>query len=281
MQSATIPIARYDGNGVATNFSFPHFFADDSEIIAIHTDSNGTNTILTITTDYAVNGAGTATGSIDFPEVGSAFSTLATNEQITLYRETEFSQLAAFVNNTTRFASIESGLDKLTRIVQELQEQLNRAPLVNVTSTDAPPDVTALTTAYNAVIAQGIYGTRTVSLNVVNHDISLSVSDGLGYYIVPSELDGMDLVECHAHVFTVSSSGIPTFQIHNLTNAEDVLSTKLTVDVGEKDSLTAATAAVINPTKNNVAHGDELRFDCDIAGTGTEGWQIRLKFQTP
>ena len=122
---------------------------------------------------------------------------------------------------------------------------------------------------------------RVVVIKVIADDTALTVADGKAYFTVPLELNGMNLISVGAHVYTVSSSGLPTFQIHNLTDAQDMLSTLLTIDANEKDSKDAATPAVINTTYDDVATGDELRFDCDSSGTGTKGMEIRTGWQLP
>jgi hypothetical protein len=60
-----------------------------------------------------------------------------------------------------------------------------------------------------------------------------------------------------------------------------MLSTKLTIDASEKDSSTAATAAVIDTSHDDVATGDELRIDIDVAGTGAKGLMVEMQFQLP
>jgi hypothetical protein len=60
-------------------------------------------------------------------------------------------------------------------------------------------------------------------------------------------------------------------------NGTTILSTKLTIDVDEKTSATAAIAAVISDAV--LAAGDEITFDVDVAGTGAKGlkvWMIGL-----
>ena len=64
--------------------------------------------------------------------------------------------------------------------------------------------------------------------------------------------------------------------VNNITKNLDILSTRITIDVNEKDSKTAATPAVINQSNNTVNHGDEIRIDVDIAGTGTKGLEVRM-----
>jgi len=91
----------------------------------------------------------------------------------------------------------------------------------------------------------------------------------------------MNLVDADAAVYTVSSSGTPTVQIHNLTDTQDMLSTLITIDANEYSSYTAATQPVINASYDDVATGDRLRIDVDVAGTGTKGLDVILTFQTP
>lgn len=120
---------------------------------------------------------------------------------------------------------------------------------------------------------------KTVILKPVAEDADIAVADGVQNFVVPSDMDGYILVEAHAHVFTVSSSGTPTVMIHNATDTQDMLSTAITIDVSEYDSITAATAPVVNTTYDNVAAADVIRIDVDVIGTGTKGLEVRLTFE--
>ena len=146
------------------------------------------------------------------------------------------------------------------------------AQITKLEGIEASADVTDSTNVNAAVI-------RVVAVKCIADDTALAVADGKAYFTVPIEFNGMNLVSVGAHVYTPSSSGLPTFQIHNLTDAQDMLSTLLTIDANEKDSKDAATPAVINTSYDDVATGDELRFDCDSAGTGAAGMEIRMGFQ--
>lgn len=131
-------------------------------------------------------------------------------------------------------------------------------------------------------LAGSIFGTFVISIVVSDpNGANLTTGDGKAYWRVPSVCNGMNLVEVAAHVITVSTSGLPTVQIHNVTDAVDMLSTSLTIDANEKDSATAATPAVINTSNDDVATGDELRIDVDVAGTGTKGLMVELQFRLP
>ena len=82
---------------------------------------------------------------------------------------------------------------------------------------------------------------------------------------------------------TVSSSGLVTVQLRNITQTWDLLLTKLTIDANEKKSTTAATAYKIDTTGNDVVlAGDEIAVDLDTAGTGAAGLLLNLWFaRTP
>ena len=116
-------------------------------------------------------------------------------------------------------------------------------------------------------------------MKVLAESVSLTTGDGKMYLTIPAQLDGFILKTVGAHVYTVSSSGTPTIQIHNYTDGVDMLSTPITIDANEKDSSTAATAAVIDSDNRTVAEADEIRIDVDVAGTGAKGLEVRLSFE--
>jgi hypothetical protein len=109
---------------------------------------------------------------------------------------------------------------------------------------------------------------------------ALTTGDGKAFYRVPSALNGCNLVGVAAAITTTSSSGNPTIQIHNLTQTADMLSTKITIDANELDSKDAA-AAVIDTANDDVATGDQLRIDIDVAGTGAKGLIVEMQFRLP
>lgn len=118
-------------------------------------------------------------------------------------------------------------------------------------------------------------------IKIIADDVALTVGDGKTRFTIPEKLNGMNLTVAEAHVYTASSAGTPTFQIHNETNGQDVLSTEITIDANEIDSTTAAVPPVIDGAQDHVATADVYRFDCDVAGTGTKGGEIRMQFVLP
>ncbi|MFH2030838.1 MAG: hypothetical protein ABIJ40_09535 [Bacteroidota bacterium] len=124
-------------------------------------------------------------------------------------------------------------------------------------------------------------GKRIIQIKVFDDATVITTGDGKIIFMIPVELNGMNLVDVEAFVTTVSSSGLPTVQIRNVTDAVDMLTTLITIDATEFSSLTAATAPVINTTYDDVATGDIIAVDVDVSGVGTKGLGVILSFSTP
>ena len=92
----------------------------------------------------------------------------------------------------------------------------------------------------------------------------------------------MNLVEVHAEVITAGTTNTTDIQIANVTDSVDMLSTKLTIDSGETGSDTAATAAAINTSNDDVTTNDMLRIDVDaVSSTAPKGLIVTLTFRLP
>jgi hypothetical protein len=117
---------------------------------------------------------------------------------------------------------------------------------------------------------------------VVDFATDLTTGDGKFYMHVPPAFNGMNLMYVHAKVITAGTTGTLDIQIANVTQAADMLTTKLTVDSGETGSDTAATPAVIDTANDDVATNDQLRIDIDaIPTTAPKGLIVTLGFQLP
>lgn len=151
-------------------------------------------------------------------------------------------------------------------------------------------ETTTGTDATRAVTPDGLagsdFGKRIIGVQVTgaaSGDSALTTGDSQAYVRIPIELNGMNIVAVAASVSTASSSGTPTVQIHRVRSGSpvDVLSTALTIDASEVDSSTAATAAVINTSNDDLATADQLHIDVDVSGTGTKGLFVQIVCQLP
>jgi hypothetical protein len=123
-------------------------------------------------------------------------------------------------------------------------------------------------------------------IKVFSDTQALSTGDQKFQFEISEDMDGMDLVRVEGYVTTVSSSGTVTVQLAKLGSdgaaaAVDMLSTRLTIDVSERNSRQAAVPVVINTAQDDVAWGDHLRIDVDVAGTGAMGLGVMLTFALP
>jgi hypothetical protein len=99
------------------------------------------------------------------------------------------------------------------------------------------------------------------------NDIDVVIADGVGYLPIPYAFDGYDVVYVHAEVKTAGTTGTTDIQLRNITQSQDILSTKLTIDSGETGSDTAATPAVINLSNDDLSAYDLLAVDVDAKST--------------
>lgn len=128
-------------------------------------------------------------------------------------------------------------------------------------------------------LAGSYAGTKSVQIDIFGE---LATGDGQAKIIIPSDVNGMNLIQVEAHVGTSGTTGTTDIQIRNATDAVDVLSTKLTIDSGETSSTTAATAAVINTSNDDAATSDVWYIDIDaVSTTAPEDLSVRLTFRLP
>lgn len=131
-------------------------------------------------------------------------------------------------------------------------------------------------------LAGSYAGTKTIQATCFNYTADVATGDGAAYFHIPANLNGMNIVSVHAEVITAGTTGTTDIQIHNVTDAVDLLSTKLTIDSGETGSDTAATAAVINTANDDVSTNDLWRVDVDaVSTTAPEGLIVTLELRLP
>ena len=134
--------------------------------------------------------------------------------------------------------------------------------------------------AFRALVAADmVYRNLVLEQIVFGFTTDVTTGDGAGYMVVPSPMNGLNLVRVHARVITAGTTGTTDIQVHNVTLAADMLSTKITIDSGETGSDTAATPPVIDTGNNDVATNDLLRIDVDaVSTTKPKGLLVTLEF---
>lgn len=105
----------------------------------------------------------------------------------------------------------------------------------------------------------------------VSRDESTSLTTGTGkyYFKIPF---AFDLSEVRASVNTAPTSSTIIIDINK--DGTSILSTKLTIDIDEKSSFTAATSYVISDRV--IAEDSEISIDIDQIGSGIAGKGLKV-----
>ena len=144
----------YNGNGVTVAFSYDFKVTDQAHLVVTLTSAAGVNTIQTITTEYSVAGVGDEGGGTI-----TMVTAPASGVQLTITRDVTRTQGVDLVNRGSFLpATIETALDKLTQICQDLDELLNRMPRFPVSSTLTAVELPATLVA-NTALAVNAGGT--------------------------------------------------------------------------------------------------------------------------
>lgn len=122
ISTTTLRGGPYSGNGSTTAFSTGFSFASNSDVEVILYNSSGTPTVQTITTHYTLAGAGTGSaGTVTMVTAPASGETLVIRLNVALTQSQDYVNNAKFPNELT-----EAAIDKLTRIVQQQEEKLDR-----------------------------------------------------------------------------------------------------------------------------------------------------------
>lgn len=123
----------YGGNGTTTAFSFPYYFLEEGDLKVVLVDSNGTETVQTLTTHYTISGEGSTSGG-----TVTMLTAPASGASLVIIRNTELTQeISLELNGALPVDQVEKALDKLTMIIQRLDERLDRAVVLKETDANA------------------------------------------------------------------------------------------------------------------------------------------------
>ena len=141
--SSTTNKVSANGDGSQTVFPYSFKIFDQDDLTVILRNASGGETTQTITTHYTVSGVGSASGGN--VTMGTA---PASGESLTIIREQPLTQgLDLVPNDPFPAASFEDQLDKLTFMVQQHQEELDRSVKGSKTTTITNPTFTEDATA--------------------------------------------------------------------------------------------------------------------------------------
>ncbi|MDQ5987386.1 MAG: hypothetical protein CSYNP_03126 [Syntrophus sp. SKADARSKE-3] len=255
---------------------------DKSKLAGIEANADVTDTG---NVGSSIHGSSAKTSMVDADEV-AIIDTEASNVLKTLswayiksILKTYFDGLYALIGHNHTGTYEPASADFTSKVSAASDSAAGKVELATTAETDTGTDTGRAVTPEG--LAGSIHGLKQIQIKVFDDATALATGDGKLIFMIPEALNGMNLVKAHAAVTTVSSSGTPIVQVRNVTDSQDMLSTRITIDASEYTSYTAATAPVIDTSHDDVATGDLIAIDVDGIGTGAKGLIVYLAFQTP
>lgn len=211
--ASTTSKVSYNGSGSNGPFPITYKFTKNADISATKRSSAGVETVLALTTDYTLTGAGDAAGGALTLTVA-----LAVGESLVIARAPRIVQEVDYVENSAFPAEThESALDLLTTICQSLQEQVDRSVKVEISSTTSPDDLLA--------------------------EIAVDVAGAAAAVDAAETAQG--LAEDARDAAIAAAASVPTFGAFGLTLAATTTASnaRAALELGNAATLTAGTAA--------------------------------------
>ena len=178
------------------------------------------------------------------------------------------------------FEEVDGNFTNLNDDKQELINTFNTDPTMTEASDYVVYWDTGAAATRKIVAIDTPFFYRTAIIKALPDANDTYVGDGITALTMPATFNGLYLYSIGAHVYTAGVGSTTDIQLYNITTAVDVLTTELTIDAGETDSSTAATAVVIG-SQNRVYTATVLRIDIDAiaSGTAAKGLEIRMEFR--
>jgi hypothetical protein len=130
--STTASRISYNGNGATTAFSFPYRFLTNADLVVIKIAADGTETTLTLNTNYTVTGANEDAGGTVTLSVAPL-----SGQRVVIYRAVTITQEVDYITGDPFPAEThERALDRLTMVAQQQQDAIDRSAKLPVTSTE-------------------------------------------------------------------------------------------------------------------------------------------------
>jgi len=113
---------------------------------------------------------------------------------------------------------------------------------------------------------------------VFERSTPITTGDGKADIVIPSSLNGMNLVRAQAIVITAGTTNATTVAVYNTTDSQEMLSGNISIASGN----TVGTPGTIDTAHDDVATNDILRIDVDsVSTTAPLGLLVVLEFSTP
>lgn len=183
VSSETRQAGPFVGDDVTTGFPFEFKVFSASDVVVTIADSDGIETVQTLTTDYSVslnaNQNSDPGGDVTLVTALADGSTMVLSSAVPLTQETSLPNVGSF-NPTT----INAALDKLTILAQQLQSAVDRAIKLPITSTDSADSL------YQSLMALTSTSGTTVTFNTFADVVTTGWTEARFVIVLADETNG-------------------------------------------------------------------------------------------
>ena len=215
ISSTTRKAGPFSGNGTTTSFPFTFKVFQASDLYVVLTDTNGTETVQTLTSQYTV----TLNTNQDSNPGGSVnmVSAPASGYLLTLGSQVQQTQGLVLTNTGGFYPTVlNDEFDKITILIQQLQEQVSRSIKTNFSSSIDPNTLLGyITVLYNDIanlnaIASDLTNINTVAGNTTN--INTVAGSIANVNSVGNNISNVNTVASNAASINTNASNITAIQ---------------------------------------------------------------------
>ena len=266
--TATTNKIAYAGNGSTTSFAVTFIYWEDSTVkVILSNDATGVETVWTAGTQYNLAGGDGAVGTLTI-DISPTDYTPASGETLTIksmhpYTQTSSLPLGGAFPSTT----VEDRLDKNVRLVQQVQEELDRAVKFPESSATTGVSITDLTASQLLRVNAAADGIENVSMT----DLAMGIFRGdwaaSTAYAVRDIIKDTSNNNIYIVLTAHTSSGAQPIS----TNT-DVAKWALLVDAAAAAASAAAAAADVILTNADVVltNADVVSTNADVVSTNAD-----------
>jgi hypothetical protein len=258
------------------------------------------------------SGVAIGSGSMPFNLTGytddAAPSAPGVTNQFTMYVDRSSGLLSWLINGASAQAALTVGaqnagtdvtadLEEETHASEHLENAADEILVENLGTACAPGEAPVSDGSGGldcAEVGGGSGGSSeySVVIEVFGALTNTATGDGAAWFSAPDSLDGYNLTGVKAKVYQAGTTGTLNVDLARCDlvatgnacsgTVDDMLSTNLTIDSGEGRSATAAAAAVIDASFDDIDVDDVIRIDVDaVHSTPAKGLQLILTFEVP
>ena len=246
--SSTTTRVAYAGNGVTTAFSFPYPFQSSTDLVVLSVSALGVETVLTLTTNYTVTGAG-----LDAGGTVTILVAPASGVSVVIYRSPTLTQdLDLKDNQVLPPLTMEKALDKQAMISQRLSTRVDRAMRLPEGYTGSfVPVLPAIITASRALVtdtlgtglAMGPTSTEISNAQTYSLNAATSATNALASATGAASSASTAVISSSAASVSASAAGVSaTTATSQATSATSSASTATTQATTATTGATTATA---------------------------------------